>query len=252
MIGRRSMNTKKGFTVIEVMLFLAITGLMLLGVLGGTYASINRQRYNDAVKTYADFLKGVYAEVISPQSNGNGNSATQAIFGKVIFFDVNKAGNANQIYTATLVGDANVPTDTSNFLQEMQAVMKTTNAGIYCGAGDTNSVRSYTTLWGSTVLNTTKGIFTGTVIIARSPVSGNVHTVYSTRNYGNPAENCSAVSNAIRDDLKNGSGFSNTTLDFCIDMFGVGIKQDVRVASDGRNSSAVQLVGDSDGSFACH
>lgn len=252
---RKQPGHKKGFTVIEVMLFLAITGLMLLGVLGGTYSAINRQRYNDAVRSYSDFLKGVYAEVISPRSNGQGNSS-QAIFGKVIFFDSASDGSAkiNRIYTATLVGSKDIPVDSSNFIQELSKVMDDSGAGIYCDAGGSGSVQSYAPIWDSTILrnNNPNDIFTGAIIIARSPVSGTVHTIYSNRNYGDPATNCSAVSAAIKDDLKNQNNFKNETINFCVNMFGINPKQNVRIANDGRNSSAIQTIGESDSSYACH
>ena len=73
-----SEEVKQGFTIIEVMLVLAITGLMLVGVIAGTYSSIATQRYNDSVRSFSEFLREIYAEVISPQSLGEGNSDTPA------------------------------------------------------------------------------------------------------------------------------------------------------------------------------
>lgn len=49
-----------GFTIIEVMLFLAITGLMITGMFIGVSGSINRQRYNDSVRSLQDYLQGQY------------------------------------------------------------------------------------------------------------------------------------------------------------------------------------------------
>ena len=63
----RRKTEKKGFTILEVMLFLAITGLMLIGVIGGTYSAIASQRYTDSVRSFAEFLRQTYAEVISPE-----------------------------------------------------------------------------------------------------------------------------------------------------------------------------------------
>lgn len=50
-----SEEVKRGFTIIEVMLVLAITGLMLVGVIAGTYSSIATQRYNDSVRSFSEF-----------------------------------------------------------------------------------------------------------------------------------------------------------------------------------------------------
>jgi len=63
-------RSKRGFTLIEVSIFLAITGLLLIGVLGGTYSNIARQRYNDSVRSFAEFFRQMYAEVISPETLG--------------------------------------------------------------------------------------------------------------------------------------------------------------------------------------
>lgn len=49
-----------GFTVIEVVLFLAVTGLMLAGLMVGIGGAIDRERYNDAVTSLHDFLQGQY------------------------------------------------------------------------------------------------------------------------------------------------------------------------------------------------
>lgn len=53
-------NSHKGFTLIEVILFLAIAGLMLLGVLVGVSGSINRQRYDESVASFLDYMQSQY------------------------------------------------------------------------------------------------------------------------------------------------------------------------------------------------
>lgn len=59
----------KGFTIIEVMLFLAITGLMMAGVLAAVTGSINRQRYQDAATSLTDFIQGQYNLVDNVHTN---------------------------------------------------------------------------------------------------------------------------------------------------------------------------------------
>ena len=44
-------KTNNGFTVIETMLFLGVAGALTMGVLVGSGASINQQRYRDSVNS---------------------------------------------------------------------------------------------------------------------------------------------------------------------------------------------------------
>lgn len=58
---------RKGFTIIEVMLFLALSGLLLVGILGGLGDNIARQRYNDAVQDVVNILRDQYSFVADTQ-----------------------------------------------------------------------------------------------------------------------------------------------------------------------------------------
>ena len=51
---------KKGFTLIEVALFLAITGMLFIGIAAGVQNSIYQQKINDSVQGFAEFLRSVY------------------------------------------------------------------------------------------------------------------------------------------------------------------------------------------------
>lgn len=61
-------RAERGFTVIEVMLFLAITGglfaLLMLGVNNG----VTQQRYLDSVRSYKSVLQGQYSEVVNTRN----------------------------------------------------------------------------------------------------------------------------------------------------------------------------------------
>lgn len=63
------MNRRPGFTVIEVVLFIAISTLLSVLLIVGTSVSIQRQQYKDAVQSYANFLQGEYEKVVSVQND---------------------------------------------------------------------------------------------------------------------------------------------------------------------------------------
>lgn len=58
------MGIKKhaGFTIIEVMLFLGVTGLLAIGILVGSGIAIGQQRYRDSVNSLKSFLQEQYNE----------------------------------------------------------------------------------------------------------------------------------------------------------------------------------------------
>lgn len=58
-----SKNISPGFTIIESMLFLAITGLLIAGMVVGVGSSIAIQRYRDSVTTLKAFLQTQYSEI---------------------------------------------------------------------------------------------------------------------------------------------------------------------------------------------
>ena len=65
-------RTSSGFTIIETLLFLGITGLLVLGALIGTGANVNIQRYRDATETFKAVIQDQYADTANVQ-NGRQN-----------------------------------------------------------------------------------------------------------------------------------------------------------------------------------
>lgn len=70
-------SNKAGFTIIETMLFLGISGMLLAGILVGTGTSISIQRYRDSVTSLQSYLQQQYSEV----SDVSNDSLTNSCYG---------------------------------------------------------------------------------------------------------------------------------------------------------------------------
>ncbi len=134
----KNLKTKKAFTIIEVMLVVSISGLMLVTMLVGWNANIERQRYNDSVNTFKSDIQGIFSDVenqtndktqrINCNTNGpnvrisssnKGGVATGAsdciILGKFISFGGNTAASQNSYQVYDVIGkDINVNRDCNN------------------------------------------------------------------------------------------------------------------------------------------
>lgn len=261
-------DSKEGFTIIEVMLVLAISGLMLVGLIGGSYTTIARQRYNDSLNSFAEYLSRIYSEVISPESFGQGNSDLNtenlAILGKVLVFGYeydDSEVDTRSVYSATLVGSADIsrPSD-QPFIKEITS--ESTNAQLFCGKMDPelpSTVSRYTPLWETVLMRTVPNQnerFQGTVIIARTPTSGTVHTIYAPNRLYNLRDNCTPEHNTINTQFQEEfqeEGQNDYRIDenhpedkqvkICLESLDSPlIHRQINLAVDGSNTSAVSVL----------
>ncbi len=188
-MGNMKRNNSYGFTIIEVSLFLAITGLMVAGLLVGTSASINRQRYSDAVSSLQTEMQALYSDASSvanerplgncansggvtvvTEEEQNATSRGQSnciVMGRVITID----GVKRELSTYDIVGilppsGADTPDDLASIRDALPAIYKKS--------------RATTVLqWDTSVFVTTGGntYYRGAyVYVVKSPASGSTYT----------------------------------------------------------------------------
>lgn len=68
-------KTQNGFTIIEVLLFLSVTGLLAMGILAGSGLAISQQRYRDSVNSLKSYIQQQYSEVTNVINSRPGNWA---------------------------------------------------------------------------------------------------------------------------------------------------------------------------------
>lgn len=243
---------KTGFTIIEVMLVLAITGLVLIGALGGTYRNIEQQRYVDSYRSFAEFLRQMYNEALSPESWSTeastneitaGRSKEESIYGKVVVFGQEGAGSQTQhVYSATIVGKANVEGGSPNFMDDLAAGTPT----LKC-----ETVAEYNVRWEARLTQPdSSSKFTGTLIIARSPSSGSLHTRWLPEKTFDitSSSQCSNAGGGKTDFAKyleqetSRLGFKSEDVDICVKSNSSSVVRGIRIASDAHNSSGINML----------
>lgn len=233
---------RRGFTLVEVSLFLAITAAIFVGVVAGTQSSIFQQRYNDAVQSFVDFLRNNYSQVMNVQSDGKGNS-DYVIYGRIISFG---NGEDDRVISYSVIGDDDARKGgEESLLYQLASTGALTGGyvknGEFQGAGLTET---YIPKWGSRIqIKEGSGfkLFEGAIMIVRHPETGSIYT-YATENTSyeegdSITEDSFVVNGTTRVD----------TLDLCVNPNGEtnsNFRKDVRIVKDAKNASGVILVPD--------
>ena len=190
-----TMGTSKqsGFTIIEVTLFLAISGLLIVGLFMAVGASLNAQRYRDATQSFKSLLQEQYSDLANTQnSRGNNwscndsNASTSSgsvfrgqtncmIVGKYMRID----GGGINIYTVLATEKAT----TNPSLSDISALLSTGNYHLNVS---TTGVETTDLEWGTEIAWPVSGGGSRTprdrqmgLLFIRSPDSGRAYTFTS-------------------------------------------------------------------------
>ena len=236
-------SSRRGFTIIETMLVLAITGLVASVVLVSIGSALRNEQYHSAVDQIYDYFQGQYSLSsailndrasddectsggLTQAGNGLGRGTSSCyIVGKVI---KSTDGTTIESYQAIALDDV---ADATKFPGEANKNPKTVLEDAHITQGRT--VTTYDVRGESGVKltkpNGTAGAFT--LLIARSPITGRIHTFVSDARQETPQ-----VSTMTEVDLK-----------LCVNpdgLINVGIQQSgILVTKSAANSSAVKLLG---------
>ena len=270
-------HKKNGFTLVEMALFLALTGVLFIGIIAGTSQSIRRQKYNDSVQNFVNFWRDIYAGVSNIQNIGTGRSG-QAIYGKLVVFgetnalDGSVVNNKDQvIYSYDVVADAtSAGTGTAiDVLKNMNANVLVVEEGRAYVSG---IAESYVPTWGAVIegprLDLTGGaaLFKGSIMVLRHPRSGVISTFISKNSIinvnqylnGGPVSETD-VNNLLQqylDRAQNENGaFVQSQIDFCVNSDDIGMtktrRMDIRLTENARNASSIEIISFDDPSSVC-
>ena len=259
-------KVKLGFTLIEVSLFLAITGALFVSIIVGTQNSIWQQKYNDSVQNFTNFIRNAYAQVSNPQGIGDGRS-DQAIYGKLIVFGQEydlkgeKIPSGEQrIFIYDVVGDAS-SVGTGSVIETFKAlrinvVVEEVNGGTTTNVSPAGLADSYVPTWASVIEKprVTAGAdnnFKGSILIVRHPRSGIINTLFADRiikvneevRNARLSGNYSGTRTLLTSKL---DFFSVGQIDLCVNPYGMGemgtFRRNIRIVKNARNSSGVEII----------
>lgn len=172
------MATKQraGFTIIEVMLFLAVGAALTIAIMAGMSAGIAAQRYQDAVATLQSDVQQQYEDVVSVANYREGASAISGctgtrgasdcvILGKLLTISPGGILHKHEVYGREPSSSA--LNATSNEYDALR---------LYDPAWIGHSMQSARMEWGTRVYNPGGASTDISILILRSPQSGSVYT----------------------------------------------------------------------------
>ncbi|MEI6850429.1 MAG: hypothetical protein WCK26_00500 [Candidatus Saccharibacteria bacterium] len=230
---------KAGFTIIEIMLFLGVSGLLIMGLMMGIGTSINVQRYKDSVKSLQSFLQQQFSDVNNVTNenekinNKCGNDPTAfnrgqsncVILGK--FIKPNDSGQTLEIRTVTAVDRVVTSADDMTALHGYTLYIPSISS------------YDYDIEWGSSIVKTSPGGQAKfAILMLRSPISGVTRTFINN-----------SSSDVTPGELLDDTESLKRQVELCVNSNGLftGNTMSVLVKPNATNSSSIKVLGDDNG-----
>jgi len=236
-------QTRSGFTIIEVMLFLAITGALTVAILVGSGAAISRQRYRDSVNTFKGLIQEQYGQIANVVNSEVENGVCGESEGSLSIDTINEGGTGRPRGTSECLMIGRfllIQSDKAtayNLIGKPPADDEGSSDSEILGAYSfaTHSPEVYEMSWGAGVVEPkTKGGSTTSVLIVRSPRSGSILT------YIQEGDHLSSIREMIDDE-------NMKQKDFCVDPDPTSDRPSlrsrlaVRIKARAANQSAIEI-----------
>lgn len=241
--------TRRGFTLIEVALFLAVTGALFVGIIMGVQNSMYQQRYNDSVQNFAEFLRSIYSQVSNPQNSIGDGRSNKAIYGKLVVFgetyDFNGGSSEGGIYSYDVVGDVK-----GTFSGDLLDQMRSLNFSVMDDNGQfAGNIEEYKPRWEASIQQADKDSFNdfeGAILVVRHPQSGTIFTlVYDSGTIDINTNDINTSRDQAFKQAINDTDFHAGQIDFCINPNGnqpSDSRRNIRIISNARNASGVEVI----------
>ena len=248
---------RQGFTLVEISLFLAITGVLFIGIITGVQNSMFQQRYNDSVQSFAEFLRSIYSQtsnVQNPRTNG-GQSTDKAIYGRLVVFGESKDLEGNNAKDGAIFAYDVIGNISGTYSGEVKTALQSLELNVFVTKTDptdgsveyefAGNVEEYKPRWGAGIqVAEDFSSFTGAILVVRHPRSGSIFTLVKkdgTLNINDEGSRENALKN-----LAKLEGFNvGSEVDFCVNPNGSlpsDARRDIRIIQNARNASGVEII----------
>ncbi|MDR0397721.1 MAG: type II secretion system GspH family protein [Candidatus Nomurabacteria bacterium] len=199
-------NFRQAFTIIEIMLVLAIVGLLFVGLISSAQSTIRKQRYNDSVQTFENILQEQYDLVsnvqnsrgqterivcsktttsVNPVAKENNKDAYAPgmsdclVYGRLIEFSDMKQGGKREIKVSNVIGLDPGEIESSADQGEVSILKNALVSKEKIGSTERSEI--FLMQWSSWLRNpragsATPAVVSGGLLILRSPASGTIWT----------------------------------------------------------------------------
>ncbi len=212
-----------GFTIVEVVLFLAISGALAIGIIGSAMVGINMQRYSDSVTSFKAEVQTQFSRTYSvsnPRSDSDSSCEIDSdestelgtteclILGRILTVDID-----GQVTAANLISTQKEDVINSSDTDEQQLASLEP-------AIDTVGLETSSMAWDTRITNGSN-IGPVSLVILRAPSTGNVHSYvrHGVAYEAVPSEPINRFERFV-EDLQSGNITSSDPQYMCVDESG--------------------------------